>query len=845
MDAAKKEHDEIEDKYNKKEEAMDAAKAAWQAKADADAKALAATRAATQAKFEAQAAADQADYEKKMAHAAELQADADKAQGAYEDDVAAGEHEQEEADAMTKAELGYGNEIEECATGTQCLDATDMKCKDLGTTFCIAEDQFSCAPVPASGHCNEFGAAPGAGLATYNVAPALTVAPIPHPSKACISHIKGAGDAIPGGILSEIMQWDPEHEELPMVKFFCGHDDLPGATVKAAFEYFMKALELCPMYCVPGSAETVKSTDGKEDLPINHGTCLTNADAAAFGDEVQKLPIYKVQGTNDRFDAANNLNDKICSRAKMFEEGWKGGQDTSLIQKEADLNEEGHQASIDESSAKAENNEKKAEKAAEKEEEWTAKEAKRTARAAKLAKKQVELRAKAEADNAKANADAAAYMADVVAKSEAAAKASADADAANNDLEAAHADLAKAKKDNEEKLAEIAKNYNDEVAALDAKHKEDEAAFAAEEKEHAAAVAEELKQNGLNAEAAKKEIEKEAEDNKAAAKKEHDETEDKYNKKEEAMDAAKAAWQAKADADAKALAATRAATQAKFEAQAAADQADYEKKMAHAAARQADADKAQGAYEDDVAAGEHEQEEADAMTKAELGYGNEIEECATGTQCLDATSMTCKEVPADFCIADDQWSCAPKPASGEFAEFGAAAGQGLDNYDVAPALTVAPQPAPTKACIDHIKGAKTAVPGAILKDIVAWDPTKEELPMEKFFCDHKSLPGAQIKSAFEYFMTALEICPMYCVPGTAKTVKATDGTTDLPVSLGLCLTNADASQFKQQITHLPIYKAQGTNDRFDPANNLADKMCSYATTFTEGWKKGAEEPKKA
>jgi len=229
---------------------------------------------------------------------------------------------------MTKAELGYGNEIEECATGTQCLDATDMKCKDLGTTFCIAEDQFSCAPVPASGHCNEFGAAPGAGLATYNVAPALTVAPIPGPSKACIKHIRGAKDAIPGGILSDIMQWDSEKEELPMVKFFCGHDDLPGATVKAAFEYFMKALELCPMYCVPGSAETVKSTDGKEDLPINHGTCLTNADAAAFGDEVQKLPIYKAQGTNDRFDAANNLNDKICSRAKMFEEGWKDGKAT-------------------------------------------------------------------------------------------------------------------------------------------------------------------------------------------------------------------------------------------------------------------------------------------------------------------------------------------------------------------------------------------------------------------------------------------------------------------------------------------------------------------------------------
>jgi len=557
----------------------------------------------------------------------------------------------------------------------------------------------------------------------------------------------------------------------------------------------------------------------------------------------------------------------------------------SLMQKEADLNEEGHQASIDESSAKAENNEKKAEKAAEKEEEWTAKEAKRTARAAKLAKKQVELRAKAEADNAKANADAAAYMADVVAKSEAAAKASADADAANDeaqakyaatqkeiaasgeaadaatekrlaeekaaaeataaaletansDLEAAHADLAKAKKDNEEKLAEIAKNYNDEVAALDAKHKEDEAAFAAEEKEHAAAVAEELKQNGLNAEAAKKEIEKEAEDNKAAAKKEHDEIEDKYNKKEEAMDAAKAAWQAKADADAKALAATRAATQAKFEAQAAADQADYEKKMAHAAELQADADKAQGAYEDDVAAGEHEQEEADAMTKAELGYGNEIEECATGTQCLDATDMKCKDLGTTFCIAEDQFSCAPVPASGHCNEFGAAPGAGLATYNVAPALTVAPIPHPSKACISHIKGAGDAIPGGILSEIMQWDPEHEELPMVKFFCGHDDLPGATVKAAFEYFMKALELCPMYCVPGSAETVKSTDGKEDLPINHGTCLTNADAAAFGDEVQKLPIYKAQGTNDRFDAANNLNDKICSRAKMFEEGWKGG-------
>jgi len=557
----------------------------------------------------------------------------------------------------------------------------------------------------------------------------------------------------------------------------------------------------------------------------------------------------------------------------------------SLMQKEADLNEEGHQASIDESSTKAENNHAAAEAAKAKEDKWTQREAKRTARAAKLAKKQAALTAKAESDNAKANADAAAYMADVVGKAEAAAKASADADAANDeaqakyaatqkeiaasgeaadaatekrlaeekaaaeatasaletansDLETAHADLAKAKKDNEEKLAEIAKNYNDEVAALEAKHKEDEAAYEAEAKEHAAAVAEELKQNGLNAKAAQDEIAQEAADNKAAAKKEHDEIEDKYAKKEAAQDAAKASWQAKADDDAKALAATRAATQAKFEAQAAADQADYEKKMAHAGELQADADQAQAAYEDDVAAGEHEQDEADAMTKAELGYGNEIEECATGTQCLDATDMKCKDLGTTFCIAEDQFSCAPVPASGHCNEFGAAPGAGLATYNVAPALTVAPIPAPTKECIDHIKGAGKAIPGGILSSIMEWDSEKEELPMAKFFCGHDDLAGATVKAAFEYFMKALEICPMYCVPGSAETVKSTDGKEDLPINHGTCLTNADAAQFGQEVEMLPIYKAQGTNDRFDAANNLNEKICSRAKMFEEGWKGG-------
>merc|ERR1719506_651532 len=493
----------------------------------------------------------------------------------------------------------------------------------------------------------------------------------------------------------------------------------------------------------------------------------------------------------------------------------------SLMQKEADLNEEGHQASIDESSTKAENNHAAAEAAKAKEDKWTEREAKRTARAAKLAKKQAALTAKAESDNAKANADAAAYMADVVGKAEAAAKASADADAANDeaqakyaatqkeiaasgeaadaatekrlaeekaaaeatasaletansDLETAHADLAKAKKDNEEKLAEIAKNYNDEVAALEAK----------------------LKENGLNAKAAQDEIAQEAADNKAAAKREHDEIEDKYAKKEAAQDAAKASWQAKADDDAKALAATRAATQAKFEAQAAADQADYEKKMAHAGELQADADQAQAAYEDDVAAGEHEQDEADAMTKAELGYGNEIEECATGTQCLDATDMKCKDLGTTFCIAEDQFSCAPVPASGHCNEFGAAPGAGLATYNVAPALTVAPIPAPTKECIDHIKGAGKAIPGGILSSIMEWDSEKEELPMAKFFCGHDDLAGATVKAAFEYFMKALEICPMYCVPGSAETVKSTDGKEDLPINHGTCLTNADAAHLQ-------------------------------------------------
>merc|ERR1711871_1828711 len=665
------------------------------------------------------------------------------------------------------------------------------------------------------------------GLDTYNVAPALTVAPIGRPTRKCIKHIRGARKAIPGGILSSIMKWDPEKTELPMTEFFCGHDDLPGATVKAAFEYFMTALEICPMYCVPGTAETVKSTDGLHDLPINHGICLTNADAAAFGDEVKRLPIYVAQGINDRFDAENNLNAKICSRAKAFEEGWKGGKATSLIQKDADLNEEDHQKRIDEASDEAKTLDAEAKKGKGKRKEFRQEQKEFEKQAKKLNDKQEKLALKAQRKNAKAATAAAAYVAEVTGKIEAANKASADAEAAHEEalaelaaiqkeladegetadadtkerlakakakaeetaealkeaksaLEAAHAELAKAKKDNEEKLAEIAKDYNDEVAALDA-----------EQQEHAAAVAEELKNNGLNTAAAQKQIAEEAADNKAAAKEEHDEIEDKYAKKEAAQEAAQAAWQAKADDDAKALAATRAATQAKFEAQEAADEAAYEKDMAHAGEQQADADQAQEAYQDDVAAGEHEQEEADAMTKAELGYGNEIEECATGTQCLDATDMKCKNLGKTFCIAEDQFSCAPVPASGVCNEFGAAAGAGLDTYNVAPELTVAPIGRPTRKCIKHIRGARKAIPGGILSSIMKWDPEKTELPMTEFFCGHDDLPGATVKAAFEYFMTALEICPMYCVPGTAETVKSTDGLHDLPINHGICLTNAD------------------------------------------------------
>jgi len=405
---------------------------------------------------------------------------------------------------------------------------------------------------------------------------------------------------------------------------------------------------------------------------------------------------------------------------------------------------------------------------------------------------------------------------------------------------AAQSALAKAKQDNADKLAAIAEEYNNNVDKLDAKKKRQEADYEAEAKKHAAAVAQELHTNALTAKAEEDEITQEATDNKVAAAAEKDSIEELYNKKEAAQNAAKAAWQAKAGADAKALAAMRAETQAKFEAIAAKHQAEYDANIAHANELQDDADQAHQAYEDDLAAGEHEQDEADAMTKAELGYGNEIEECETGTQCLDATDMKCKEVPADFCIAEDQWSCAPKPASGECLEFGAAAGEGLKTYKVAPALTVAPIPAPTSECLAHKEGAKDAIPGGILSKIEDWDPVKEELPMAKFFCDNSDLDGATIKKAFEYFMTALEICPIYCIPGTEKTVKSTDGSKDLPISHGICLTNADAEQFNEQITALPIYKAQGTDNRFDAANNLAGKMCSYATMFTDGWKQGAE-----
>ena len=61
------------------------------------------------------------------------------------------EYEQEESEKLHMEDLTEAQQhLEECAIGTQCLDA-DMKCKNLGTEFCIAEDQFSCAPAPVGG----------------------------------------------------------------------------------------------------------------------------------------------------------------------------------------------------------------------------------------------------------------------------------------------------------------------------------------------------------------------------------------------------------------------------------------------------------------------------------------------------------------------------------------------------------------------------------------------------------------------------------------------------------------------------------------------------------------------
>merc|ERR1711871_974739 len=179
------------------------------------------------------------------------------------------------------------------------------------------------------------------GLDTYNVAPALTVAPIGRPTRKCIKHIRGARKAIPGGILSSIMKWDPEKK---------------------------------------------------------------------------RLPIYFAQGTNDRFDAENNLNAKICSRAKAFDEGWKGGKATSLIQKDADLNEEDHQKRIDEASDEAKTLDAEAKKGKGKRKEFRQEQKEFEKQAKKLNDKQEKLALKAQRKNAKAATAAAAYVAEVTGK---------------------------------------------------------------------------------------------------------------------------------------------------------------------------------------------------------------------------------------------------------------------------------------------------------------------------------------------------------------------------------------------------------------------------------------------
>jgi hypothetical protein len=523
------------------------------------------------------------------------------------------------------------------------------------------------------------------------------------------------------------------------------------------------------------------------------------------------------------------------------------------------------------------------------EDQYTAEESKLEAKAAKLHAAEDALAAKAATDNAKASADAASYAADAVAASAAASKASADAEAAHQAAMAAYnktlADLAaagdaadQATKDrlsaekktaddtaaalaqatadgvqaaadlaaSEKKLADakagIATTYASAMEDIIAQNNSNNAAMAKEAADWQATYESNQTSNAEKAALATDHLAAEKTKNEADAKAAMDSIDAKYAAKKAATDAAKAAFAAKQDADAKALASARADTQAHFAKIAADNQAEYEAKMAVADEMQADADEAHATYEQALADSETEQKAIDAMTANTVAADNEMKGCTT-EQCLNdagvCTDLKDASGTQHFWINSvDLVTCTTTPTG----QYGAAYNAGAARAGIGAALTLAPIPAPSDACMALFDGTDTRLgsfPESAQKIISDFDCKSDMLPLDAFICD-PDLSPEQVQVALKFFTEAGATCPMWCVPGSETYTD--DG---VAVTHGTCLTQADWGHFKQIVEDTPEYHNIGTvmdstgEGRFAADNQWNKRMCDQAKSFMSGFTDGS------
>jgi len=241
------------------------------------------------------------------------------------------ETEQKAIDAMTANTVAADNEMVGCTT-EQCLNdagvCTDLKDADGTQHFWInSVDLVTCTTTPTG----QYGAAYNAGAARAGIAAALTLAPIPAPSDACMALFDGRDSRLasfPDSAQKIVHDFDVNTDYIPMEEFICD-PDLSPEQVQVALKFFTEAGATCPMWCVPGS-----ETYTDDGVAVTHGTCLTQADWGHFKQIVEDTPEYHNIGTvmdstgEGRFEADNQWNKRMCEQAKSFISGFKEGSST-------------------------------------------------------------------------------------------------------------------------------------------------------------------------------------------------------------------------------------------------------------------------------------------------------------------------------------------------------------------------------------------------------------------------------------------------------------------------------------------------------------------------------------